>query len=469
MEHNKNIPSTSEANTDCKQGEFEFQGNFGRKVVATFDGGELSSEGGLLIVRQLMGSLRLPQHLAQCFHDRRDPTKIEHSVAGMIAQRLSGMVVGYEDLNDHGRLRTDPLMRLAAGKDAEPGASALASPSTLNRLELSSDRMSDYHKVHADGVKLADLLLARGVATLRKGVRQIILDFDATDTILHGNQEGRHYHGYYGDYCYLPLIACVGEVPLLAKLRPSDRDGSEGTVEALEKIIPALRRRCPKAKIIVRADSGFCRDDILAWCEKHGVHYAIGLAQNSRLLERIADPLMEARRLACLLPGPARVFTRFQYRTLDTWSRARDVVAKAERLGDKDNPRFVVTNLPGKPRWLYEDFYCARGEMENRIKEQQLHLFADRLSTESFQANQLRLWFSAFAQQLIERLRNTALKGSRLARATAATIRLHLLKLAVRVEVSVRRVRVRFARDCPAQDVFAHAWARLMRLPQPSG
>lgn len=431
-------------------------------MVASFDGGTLSSDGGLLLLRDLDRSMGLTRQLAGCFADRRDPARIEHSVRTLVSQRVLGLALGYEDLNDHQTLRHDPLLAAAADK---LGGESLASAPTLNRLELSSHRCGRYHKVEVAPGAVESLLLRTGVQGLRRGQREVIIDFDATDDPLHGRQEGRFFHGYYNSYCYLPLYAFVGDAIVWAQLRPADRDGSDGTVAALARIVPVIRRRCPKARIVVRADSGFCREPILAWCEAHRVYYVIGLARNARLQAMLEPALVRARERACLCGGPVRVYQDFAYRTQETWSRARRVVGKAERLDDKDNPRFLVTSLARDAEALYERVYCARGEMENRIKEQQQDLFADRLSCAGFAANQLRLWLSAFAYQLVERLRTCALKGTELAQATAGTIRLKLFKLAARVEGSTRRLRVRLSEASPARALFAHVWARLRLLP----
>jgi len=383
-------------------------------------------------------------------------------VRTLVSQRVLGLALGYEDLNDHQSLRHDPLLSAAADKC---NGEVLASAPTLNRLELSSHRSGRYHKVRVDPVAVEALLLRTGVHGLRRGQREVIIDFDATDDPLHGQQEGRFFHGYYNSYCYLPLYAFIGDAIVWAQLRTANRDGSDGTVEALERIVPVIRRRCPKARIVVRADSGFCREQILAWCEAHRVDYVIGLARNPRLQAALEPALIRARERACLCGGKARGFHVFDYRTLQTWSRARRVVGKAEWLGDKGNPRFIVTSLSRDGRELYEQVYCARGEMENRIKEQQQDLFADRLSSSGFAANQLRLWLSAFAYQLVERLRACALKGTELAQATAGTIRLKLFKLAARVEVSTRRLRVRLSEASPSRTLFAQVWTRLRTLP----
>jgi hypothetical protein len=462
VKQNTNSTHLGPTQTECLEEQFEFQALDGRKVVAAFDGGALSSDGGVLLLRELDRSLGLTRSVASCFQDRRDPRLIEHTVHNLVAQRVLGLALGYEDLNDHQTLRHDLLLGAASGKpDGEP----LASAPTLNRLELSSHRQSRYHKLQPEPVKMESLLLKLGVRTLKHRQREAVIDLDATDDPLHGRQEGRFFHGYYETYCYLPLYAFIGDAIVWAQLRTANRDASDGTLEALEKIVPAIRRRCPKARIVVRADSGFCREQILAWCEAHGVDYVIGLARNERLLALLTPALDRARERAILCGGTTRVYAEFSYRTQKTWSRPRRVIGKAERLGDKDNPRFIVTSLARNGEELYEKVYCARGEMENRIKEQQQDLFADRLSSAGFAANQLRLWLSAFAYVLVERLRAVALKGTALAQASAGTIRLKLFKLAARVEVSVRRIRVRLADASPIQALFAHAWRRLRLLP----
>ena len=424
----------------------------------------MSSDGGVLLLRELDRSLGLTRQVAACFQDRRNPDLIVHTVPELVAQRTFGLALGYEDLNDHQTLRHDPLLAAAAGK-LQPD-DALASAPTLNRLEITADRpASRYHKIAPEPARLEALLLQLGVRTLRRRQREVILDFDATHDPLHGRQEGAFFHGYYDCHCYLPLYAFIGDALVWAQLRTADRDASDGTVAALEKIVPAIRRRSPKARIVVRADSGFCREAILAWCEAHGVDYVIGLARNERLLEKLEPALIRARERAVLVGAATREFAEFNYRTRETWSRERRVIGKAERLADKDNPRFIVTSLARRGEELYEQVYCARGEMENRIKEQQGDLFGERLSSHGFAANQLRLWLTAFAYVLMERLRVVALKGTALAQATAGTIRLRLCKLAARVEVSVRRLRVRLAESAPVQALFAHAWRRLCPVP----
>ncbi|MGE9290036.1 MAG: IS1380 family transposase [Puniceicoccales bacterium] len=465
------------ANTVCKQEVFEFQDHNGRKVVASFDGGHLSSDGGgTLLFRELDSQTGTIRRLAGCFRDERDPNLIEHSVEELLRQRIGALSMGYEDLNDHDRLRHDPAHGLMAGKcdieglgrAEENKGKALAGHSTLNRLEQSAlGGDGRYKKTIPDMDKIERLLIEEGVKAIPRRSKRIVLDFDATDDPLHGEQEGRFFHGYYGHYCYLPLYCFCGNIPLLALLRDAQRDGSDGTVEALEKIVPAIRRRFGgKVEIVVRGDSGFARDAIMHWCESNGVLYCLGLARNNRLEAKLA-PTFAA--LQCELEEgslelPVRCFVEFGYRTVNSWNRKRRVVGKAEVLAKGENPRFVVTNFKPEDfdaRALYEDFYCARGDMENRIKEQQQDLFADRTSTTAMASNQLRLWFSAFAHLMLSQLQAVALVGTRLEKATIGTLRLRLFKIAARVKISVRRIRFELAEGCPDQDVFAQVWKKL--------
>jgi len=440
--------------------------------VADFSGGYLSSDGGALLLRQADRAVGLSRALAGCFVDQRDGRFVEHAVGELVAQRLYALALGYEDLNDHADLRRDPLLAVAANKPDPLGTNrresdrgrALAAPATLQRMETAVDHAdSRYHKLAAQPAAMRALLLRQGVRTLAKTTRAVIVDFDATDARLHGQQEGRFFHGYYGDYCYLPLLAFIGGVPVWAELRTADGDAARGTVEALAAIVAAVRRRCPHARITVRGDSGFCREELMAWCEAHGVYYVLGLARNARLLARLTPALVRARERAALCGGHTREFAECRYRTLDSWSRERRVIGKAEILGDKDNPRFIVTNLPADPHPaapLYEEVYCGRGDMENAIKEHQLDLFGERLSCHGFASNEVRLLLASFAQLLLERLRTIGLAGTALAAATAGTIRLQLLKLAAQVSVTVRRVHIRFASAFARQDVFAQAHAQ---------
>lgn len=449
--------------------------------MASFAGGHLSSDGGgALLFRELELRTGAIRRLAGCFRDERDGRLIEHSVEALLRQRIGALSMGYEDLNDHDSLRFDPAHGLMVGKADIEGrerseknqGKALAGHSTLNRLEQSAlGGDGRYKKIIPDAEKIGQLLIEEGVKAIPRKSGRIILDFDATDDPLHGAQEGRFFHGYYGHYCYLPLYCFCGNIPLLALLQDAKTDASAGTVAALEKIVPAIRRRFGRQiEIVLRADSGFARDAIMDWCERNGLFYCLGLARNKRLQAKLA-PSFEALQSeldAGLLELPVRRFVEFDYRTLNSWSRKRRVVGKAEVLAKGENPRFVVTNFEAEhfdARALYEDFYCARGDMENRIKEQQQDLFADRTSTHAMASNQLRLWFSAFAHLMLSQLQAFALVGTRLEKATIGTLRLRLFKIAARVKVSVRRIRFELAEGCPDQDVFAQVFKNLQAWP----
>ena len=483
-------PLTASSSTECKDQPLLFQDLGPRKVVADFSGGTLSTDGGVLFLRQVDLSLGLTRRLADCFGDQRNQIFVEHSVPELLAQRLYSEALGYEDINDHQQLRRDPLLATACGKTDPLGQErwvpgpALAAPATLNRLELSNNKHSRCHKLPHDPQKIQALLLAMGARCVPKHAEEIVVDLDAMGHRLHGLQEGRHFSGFYDDYVYLPLYAFVGNIPLWAQLRTSDRHVSHGTVAALEQIVRALRRRCKRARIIVRADSGFCQEAIMAWCESQPeVYYCLGLAKNSVLLQRSERALMDARARHCLSGGArTRVFTEFEYATTSgTWSRARRIIAKAEVTPEGDNPRFIVTNLPAggfaadpdPTRFLasrlYEELYCARGEMENVLKQQVLDLKADRLSTHYLASNQLRLWLATFAYLLLERVRALGLFGTELAQATMGSVRLKLLKVAAQVRVSVRRVYVQLSSAYPLQGLFRLCHQRLMRLALWSG
>lgn len=488
-----NQTDTHPRSTDCLPQPMLFDNLGSRKVVADFSGGYLSSDGGALLLRQIDRGLRVSGSLAGCFQDQRDPRWVEHSVPELVSQRLLGMALGYEDLNDHNQLRHDPLLAVACEKSDPLGANrlceqdrgkALASAPTLNRLELGGEREDRYHKITHDPQKVKESLLEMGVRCLPKHAKEVIVDLDATGLLLHGEQQGRHFHAYYGNYCYLPLYAFVGNIPLWAQLRTSDRDASDGAVEAIAEIVAAIRKRMPGVRIIVRADSGFCREELMAWCESHAeVYYCLGLAQNSRLLELIAPAMAAAHGQWCLTAGvPTRRFIEFAYQTRESWSRARRVIGKAEMTREGRNPRFVVTNLPVEgftgekesanrfaPAALYEQLYCARGQMENVLKQQVLDLRADRMSTHEMGSNQLRLWLATFAYLLLERLRELTLTGTELARATVGTIRERLLKVAAEVRVSVRRVHVRLCSAFPLQWLFRRCHRRLVEMGAADG
>ncbi len=443
--------------TQCNPGQLEFSCVERRRVVAAFDGGQVCSDGGALLLKRTDEAIGLVDRLARCFVDGRQAGSVEHSVRSMLAQRIFGLALGYEDLNDHERLRTDPVFGVLAGKLEEP----LAGKSTLNRLELFPRRgLSRYHRIRPDSEAIERLFVELFLDSYRSAPAEIVLDLDATDVPLHGEQERRFFHGYYDHYCYLPLYVYCGRQPLMARLRPANIDGAAGALQAAQQLVGQIRARWPTTRIILRADSGFAREVLMGWCEAHGVEYIFGLARNARLVRAIGRELREAAGEARRTARPARRFRELTYRTRSSWSRARRVVAKAEQTGDKSNPRFVVTSLAARAwpaRELYENLYCARGEMENRIKEAQLELFADRLSAHDFRVNQLRLWLATFAHVLIEALRRLALARSELARASAQTIRLKLLKIGAVVTMSVRRVRFALSETCPYQAEFIAA------------
>jgi hypothetical protein len=450
--------------TECNQTLFPFEAHFSRQVVAEFAGDWLTTEGGSLLLRQADRKIGLLRRVAGCFTDYRQPGRIDHRLAEMLAQRIYGLALGYEDLNDHEQLRQDPLLGVLAGKRdlGEP----LAGKSTLNRLELTpagSPAAERYNKISYSAEALDALLVDLFLEAHPRALREIVLDLDATDTPLHGRQEARFFHGYYGHYCYLPLYVFCGDHLLCARLRPSNIDASAGSLAEVQRIVRQIRARWPKTSIILRADSGFCREELLAWCENNDVDYVFGFARNKRLRKIIGRAMQEAKQEHRRSGKPARVFTEFAYRTKKSWSRARRVIAKAEQIEGKENPRYLVTSL-GKEAWpaqkLYEQLYCARGEMENRIKEQ-LSLFADRLSTETLRANQLRLYFSSLAYVLVEALRRLGLAGTEWAEAQADTIRLKLLKIAAQVRITARRIWIRYSCAYPWQKVFAAAWTSL--------
>jgi len=449
--------------TECTQESFAFADHFSRRVVANFDGARMTSDGGGLLLRRTERKIRLLQRAAACFRDGRDPARVEHPVGEMLAQRIYGLALGYEDLNDHEQLRHDPLLAVLAGQRElhQP----LAGKSTLNRMELTpagapaaaADR---YHKISYSAEQLDALLVDIFLEAHTKPPAEMVLDLDVTDTPLHGEQEARFFHGYYGEYCYLPLYIFCGEHLLCARQRASNQDASAGALAEVERIVRQIRQCWPKVKITLRADSGFCREELMAWCEAQHVHYVFGLARNERLEAEIAALMAAAQSQHQQTQQAARVFGEFSYRTRKSWSRARRVVAKAEYLNKGPNPRFVVTSLSPtewEARALYEQLYCARGEMENRIKEQ-LSLFADRMSTATLRTNQLRLYLSSLAYLLVHALRRLALAGTAWARAQVNTIRLRLLKIAAEVRLSARRICLRYPRAYPWKTLFAAAW-----------
>jgi len=462
--------------TECNQKTFEFHGLGRREVVGHFDGGSISSDAGGVLLREVERATGVIRQLSECFHDYRDAELIEHSVEELIAQRVYGIALGYEDLNDHDELRYDPLLAVLVGKLDPTGGSrsrkrdqgkALAGKSTLNRLELTpagADQESRYKKIVAHCGAIEKFFVDVFLQSHRRAPREIVLDLDATDDRLHGHQLGRFFHGYYLSYCYLPLYIFCGEHLLCAKLRPSDIDASAGTVQELDRIVGQIRARWPKVKILIRADSGFCREAIMAWCERNAVDYVLGLPKNDRLKEEIRPELYEAYENFEATGRASRVYRDFEYQTRESWSRPRRVIGKAEYLPQGENPRFIVTSRSREQieaSELYETLYCARGDMENRIKEQQLYLFADRTSAATMRANQLRLWFASAAYVLFVVLRQKALQHTDLAGAQCHTIRLKLLKIGAQIRITVRKVWVSFSEAYPHQSLFDRVYANL--------
>jgi hypothetical protein len=452
--------------TECIPTLFEFPAVEGRQVVAGFDGGAITTDAGALLLGQTDRAIRLTARFAACFTDTRTAELVEHQVETMVMQRVVGIALGYEDLNDHDELRHDPVLAVLAGKLAaqRSDCAPLAGKSTLNRLELSRAEPTRYHKIGHEPAAIETLFVDLFLDAHDKPPKQIILDLDATDDPLHGNQEGRFFHGYYDCYCYLPLYIFCGRYLLAAKLRRANVDAASGAVEETARIVAEIRRRWPRVRILLRGDSGFCRDALMAWCEAHQVDYVFGLARNERLEQALTSEVITATIESLRTGKPARRFKDFRYATRGSWSRERRVIGKAEVTGGETNPRFVVTSLKQNEagaRHLYETIYCARGDMENRIKECQLDLFADRTSTAKMQANQLRLWFASMAYVLLCGLRRIGLAQTQFAEATCGTIRLKLLKLGALVRVSVRRIKIAMASACPWQDAFALAQARL--------
>jgi hypothetical protein len=452
--------------TECSADLFGFAAVAGRAVVAGFDGGRMTSEAGAMLLGATDRQIRLVERFAGCFSDHRTAELVEHTVARMVGQRVFGIALGYEDLIDHDQLRHDPVMALLGGKlEAKRADCApLAGKSTLNRLELGRAAPSRYHKISYDAAQIEAVFVDLFLDAHSAAPPQITLDLDATDDPLHGHQEGRFFHGYYDNYCYLPLYVFCGRHLLASKLRPANIDAIAGSVEEMERIVAGIRQRWPKVRILLRADSGFAREALMAWCENNGVDYLFGLAKNSRLVEEIKTELAQAAEQSQKTGKPARRFKDFAWRTRDSWSHERRVVAKAEWTEGKANPRFVVTSLAREEheaRHLYEKLYCARGEMENRIKECQLDLYADRTSAKTMRANQLRLWFAAMAYVLLCALRRIGLAHTQFARASCGTIRLKLLKIGALVRTSVRRIKLAMPSAFPYQAEYRTAHAAL--------
>lgn len=468
--------------TECSGQLFDFQALDARSVQAAFDGGKVTSDAGGLLLREIEAKFLFIERLAQCFTDHRDPDLIEHSLVDLLKQRIFGLCLGYEDLIDHDQLRHDPLLAVLVGKSDPLGerrwhtadrGKALAGKSTLNRLELTAvgaDADSRYKKIVAHMSRIEEYLIETYIQQQAPPPQRIVLDLDATDDPLHGNQLGGFFHAYYGHYCFLPLYIFAGDHPLCARLRPSNIDGCCGALKQVQRIVARLRQAWPEVKIVLRGDSGFCREHLMAWCDANRVDYLFGLAKNQRLT-RILGPELHAAKLEHQRTGQAaRVFKDFTYRTQKSWSRARRVVGKAEHLAKGPNPRFVVTSLSVEEfpaQTLYEQEYCARGEMENRIKEQQLCLFADRTSCETMRANQLRLYLATTAYVVMRALREHGLKNTEMAQAQCGTIRLKLFKIGALVRISVRRVTVALSESYPFRTLFAQVCAHLKQLFRP--
>ena len=466
--------------TECTTRQLQFEGLGRRQIVADFSGGEITSDAGGLLLREVDRKTRILDRFAACFDDRRDPIFVEHSIRDLVAQRVFGLALGYEDVSDHDDLRHDPLLAVLVGKTDPEGTDRLqardrgkplAGKSTLNRLELGTpEEAADhrYKKIVLDAAAVDRLFVDAFLESHAEPPTLIEIDVDATDDPLYGNQEGRFFQGYYKCYCYLPLYIFCGDAILGARLRRSDIDGAEGAVEELDRIVRQIRETWPEVEILIRGDSGFCREKLMAWCEANGLLYVLGLAKNSRLKTMITPELEQARARCEEREEPVRIFKEFDYQTRDTWTRARRVIAKAEHLPGRSNPRFIVTNLPAQgmsPQDLYEGLYCVRGEMENRIKEQQLHMFADRTSAATMRANQMRLYFSSIAYMLMSALRRLGLAGGELARAQCHTIRTKLLKIGARVRVTTRKIWVSLSSSCPFRDLFIQAYERLRLCP----
>jgi hypothetical protein len=459
--------------TECRQDSLDFGTVEGRAVVGAFDGGVISSDAGALLLGAADKAIRLIGRFASCFIDRREAESIEHTTRTLVGQRVVGLALGYEDLNDHDELRHDPVMAVLAGKlkARRKRCAPVAGKSTLSRLEHAPEEglafaPPRYHKISHDAGAIEKLFVTMFLEAHVRPPRPIVLDLDATDDPLHGHQEGRFFHAYYDCYCYLPLYIFCGRHLLAAKLRRSNIDASAGAREEVARIVAQIRSRWPKVEICLRADSGFAREELMAWCEENGVEYVFGLARNDRLVAKIARELKSAEKEAIEMGRPARRFKDFTWSTLESWSRRRRVIAKAEWTKGEANPRFIVTSLRQaqvSAQVLYEETYCARGDMENRIKECQTDLFADRTPAATMRANQLRLWFASMAYVLMCALRRIGLAGSDLARATCGTIRLKLLKIGAQVTISVRRVKIAFASSYPGQRVFGLAYTRLRR------
>jgi hypothetical protein len=418
-----------------------------REVEGRFDGGSMTSDGGVMLLSATDRKLGLTAAAARCIADPRNPLLITHAVRDMLRQRVYGLALGWEDLNDHKALRQDVAMQTAVGVDRE-----VASAPTLCRLEKWADR--------ATAVRLSELLVEQFITSFKQAPEELVLDFDATDNPLHGQQEGRFFHGYYDCYCYLPLYVFCGQQLLCAYLRPSRIDAAKHAAAILKLLVRRLRQVWPEVRIIFRGDSGFCRQRIINWCERSGVHYIVGLARNAKLEAMVEYAQLDLRDEYERTGHKQRLVDEFSY-AAQSWPHERRVITRLEWGQQGHNPRFVVTNLQGQPDALYDDLYCQRGEAENRIKEAQVGLFATRTSCHVFVSNQLRVLLAALAYVLIERLRALALQGTELASAQIDTLRIRLLKLAAVVTRNTRRIRLYFASNWPSAPIFAQAMRAL--------
>ena len=466
--------------TECNADRIRFKELSGRQVLAKFDGGAITSDAGVLLLRALEERFGVIETFAECFIDHRDPAQVEHSVEELLRQRIFGLVLGYEDLNDHDALRRDFALAAACGKEEPDGSGRrqesdqgepLANAATLNRLEQGVVQAAPderYHKIECDLQKLRWKLVDLWISLRDQPPESVIIDLDATDVPLHGDQEQKFYHGYYGHYCYLPLYVFAGSWLVGSLLRFSGQDASADCLDTLELLVDTIEDRWPECDVMIRADSGFARNRIMTWCEARDIDYVLGLAQNERLRDRIDDPMAQAAEKYAETDEPVRMYREFRYETQDSWSKKRRTIAKVEYLHGEPNPRFVVTSLSSDeagPKTVYEDLYCQRGEVENRIKECQLGLFADRTSSTSMDVNQLRVYLASAAYMLVCLLRRHALKGTEWANAQAETIRNGLLKIGAQIAVSTRRVWFHLASGFPNKETFAHIAERVRAGP----
>ena len=458
----------------CNDKQYEFQSTGRRAVTGKFDAEQISSDGGATLLREVDRRIGLSARLAACVTDYREPGKVQHTAEDMLLQRIYGICLAYEDLNDHEHLRQDQMMGLLLERveemcdPVEP--KALASPSTLNRMEMGDPELAAdhrYKRIVMIESAIDELMLSIFMESFETPPEELWLDLDATDDPVHGAQEGGYFHGYYDCRCYLPLYIFCGEHLLCSRLRTADKDGADGSVAELERIIGRLCQRWPQVRLTIRADSGFCRDHLLKWCDDRNVAYVIGLARNQRLEKMLSGEMAEAHEEFKRTGESARRFADFSCRTLDSWSCERRVVGKAEYLEWRGaNPRFVVTSLSveeADARQLYEQLYCARGDMENRIKEQ-MEMFADRTSSKRLRANQLRLYLASLAYILMVGLRRLGTRGTQLARAQCGTLRTKLLKVGVRIKVTTRRMWLSYSQSYPYAEVFGQVLDNLHDL-----